>query len=250
MHNLATIRCFWLATFLWATVGLQAQEDAQDTSPLPWSVAFGAFLSTQGGGGHLDYGIGKGRRQIVIAIDAYTLHDKRETKIESAFGEQGGDYTFGKLNYVFMISPTAGVQWALFPENDRNLLDFRLTAQVGPAIAVMVPYKVEIFTPVAGRPQFGFAEVQSYDPDLHGFEDIIRKAKVFDGNVETTNKIGVSTRVNLLMDFSKSTEYVSGIRIGVNADFFSDELPIMAITENKKAYLTATVGLVFGFRQR
>ncbi len=228
-----------------------SQEEApRERETLPWSLSFGGFLSTQGGGGHIDYGMGRGDRQLMIAIDAYTLHDKRETKIASAFGEQGGDYTYGKLNYVFMVSPTVGMQWNLFPDGDRNLIDFFVSAQVGPAIAFLVPYKVEIFTPVAGRPQFGFPKVENYNPDIHGYEDIIRKAKVFDGDLETTNQIGVSARLNMYLDFSKIPEYLSGVRLGLNADIFSDELPVMAISQNRKAYLTATVGLVFGFKQR
>ena len=221
-----------------------------DRNPIPWSLSFGGFLSTQGGGGHLDYGIGRGNRQLMVSVDAYTLHDKRETKIASAFGEQGGDYSYGKLNYVFMVSPTVGMQWNLFPDGDRNLIDFHVSAQVGPAIAFLVPYKVEIFTPVAGRPQFGFPKVENYDPGLHSYEDIIRKAKVFDGDLETTNRVGVSTRLNMYFDFSKNPEYLSGVRLGVNADIFGEELPVMAITENRRAYLTGTVGLIFGFRQR
>ena len=90
------------------------EEDGRQT--LPWSLSFGGFLSTQGGGGHIDYGMGRGDRQLMVSLEGYTLHDKRETKIASAFGEQGGDYTFGKLNYVFMFSPTVGMQWNLFPD--------------------------------------------------------------------------------------------------------------------------------------
>ena len=228
---------------------LGAQESIDEgRNSLPWTLTFGGFLSTQGGGGHLDYGFGRGKQQIKVSLDAYTLQDKRETKIESDFKEQGGPYTFGKLNYVFIVSPTVGFQRNLFPDENRNLIDLHFSAQIGPSIAFLIPYKVEIFTPLAGRPQFGRPSVENYDPAKHGYEDIIRRAKVFDGDLETTNKIGLNIRTNMYLDLSKNPEYITGVRIGVNADWYPEALPIMAISENKKAYITGTVGLVFGFK--
>ncbi|MEM6631170.1 MAG: hypothetical protein AAF694_15925 [Bacteroidota bacterium] len=224
------------------------QSDEEGRDKMPATFTFGGFLSTQGGGGHLDYGFGRGKQQIMVSLDAYTLHDRRETKIESDFKEQGGPYTFGKLNYVFIVSPTIGIQRNLFPDEDRNLIGFHVSAQIGPSIAFLIPYKVDIFTPIAGRPQFGRKVVENYDPSRHGYEDIIRRAKVFDGDLEAENQIGLSIRTNLYLDLSKNPEYLSGVRIGVNADVYPDELPIMGITENKKSYITGTVGLIFGFK--
>jgi len=223
-----------------------------NTDRLPWSVTFGAYLSTRGGGGQLNYIQGRNRNQLIISLDGYVISDTRETDIGSAFGEQGGEYTYGKLNYVFMLTPTAGIQRDLFPINERNLINMRLGVQVGPAIAFVIPYKLEIFNPIAGRPTLGFPSIEAYDPSIHGYEDIIRRAKLFSSEEEQglnpETQIGVSFKTHMLFDFSKNYEYVGGIQLGFGLDYFSESLPIMAFVDNKQTYLSGTLGIIFGLR--
>ncbi len=255
MTSKLTVLLISLFLMVFSFSGVKAQRletNDNERTTLPWGVTFGAYLSSRGGGGQINYAWGRGSRQFMISIDGYTVKDSRETPIESAFGEQGGDYTYGKLNYVFIVSPTAGIQQNLFPSGDQNLINFRWSAQVGPAFAFLIPYKLEIFTPVAGRPQYGYASIESYDPITHGYDDIIRRAKLFNQeetqSLDAITNVGASFRTNMLIDFSKADDYVGGIQLGFGLDWFSGTLPIMAFVDNKQVYVSGTVGVVFGLR--
>ncbi len=228
------------------------QRDDTEAGTIPWGVTFGAYLSSRGGGGQINYLWGRGNRQLMISVDGNVLKDSRETLIESAFGERGGDYTYGKLNYVFSLSPTVGIQQNLFPSNDQNLINFRWSAQIGPSFAFVVPYKLAIFTPLAGRPNYGRPTFEAFDPESHSYEDIIRRAKLFDSEessgLDASTEIGLSVRTNILIDFSRARDYVGGIQLGFGVDWYAEELPIMAFVENKQMYMSGTVGVVFGLR--
>ena len=229
--------------------GQDITENTDVKAPAPWGFTAGAFISTHGGGGQLNYLWGRGRRQLMVSLDAYLLEDDRETKIESAFGDQGGKYTFGKINHVFLITPSIGFQQNLFPANDNNLINFRVGAQIGPTIAMSTPYFIEVFTPAPGRPSYGFGTVVPYDPEAHRYEDIIRRVKLFNSDFDFTTNIGLSIRTHLLIDFTKGKNYVGALQLGVNVDTFAESLPIMAFVDNNKTFVTGTIGLVFGFRK-
>lgn len=245
-------RVYLLCMAVGVCLHLHAQElseDPEGSETVPWGFTMGAAVSTHGGGAQLNYLRGKGARQWMFSLDTYLLEDDRETRIESAFGENGGRYSFGKLNYAFLVTPTVGFQQNLFPAKDYNLLNFRVGAQVGPTLAMLTPYYVEIFTPVPGRPAFGYGEVMPFDPDVHQYEDIIRKVKLFSSEFDFTTQIGLSVRTHILIDFTRGKNYVGALQLGLNVDAFAEPVPLMAFVDNKKTFVTGTLGLVFGMRR-
>lgn len=223
------------------------QAEKEEKAPTPFGMNFSAYLNNLGGGGRISAVKTLGNRQFTVSADFYTMFDPRETRIQSAFGEQGGKYTYGKLNHVFVFSPSVGIQQNLFRTHENNLVEIKAGVMAGPAIALLVPYKVEIFQPLQTQPGYGFGRVEAYDPDKHAYNDIIRRIKVLKEDLDYTTELGLSLKSYMYLDLAGLRSYVAGIQLGLNMDYFSEKLPILAFTDNKQAYLSGSIGLIFGF---
>jgi hypothetical protein len=57
---------------------------------------------------------------------------------------------------------------------------------------------------------------------------------------------GVSTRVALIVDVSRKEKNITAVELGLNADYFFENVPIMAFIPNRNFFVAGTLGLTFG----
>lgn len=237
---------FCLLTFKTSIAQVEVDED-----PLDQAFWVGLEYASNGLGMSFNYLRGQKALQWGVSVDFSWARDERELNIPSAFGDQGSEYIYGKINHLFILSPTAGIQANLFPNTSSNHIEFNLAAKAGPAIALLNPYYVEIFEPVPNNPLFGMRETRAFDPEVHSYDDVIGKAGLFGGPFSPEAKIGLSLRLLGVMDFSKSSRYIGGIIMGINADLFPERLTVMVERdglENHQAFISFRIGLVLGNR--
>lgn len=239
------------ACLIFLSLNASGQLFRAEEKPITGGWQMGFHDTNRGFGTSLHYLRGPESRQLVAGLDAHLVRDLREVRSESAFGQQGRKYVFGKLNNLVVLSPTVGYQVDLFPLGKGNLLNFRLGARVGPAIGLLNPYYLEIFVPVPNRPQLGDREVQPYDPAVHTYASIIGRAPVLNNSLDLDAQIGASGRVYGIIDFSNRTRTIRGVQLGVDVDWFAEPVPIMADfveKRNNRLFIAASAGLLLGNR--
>ena len=224
---------------------LNAQEDVETIRPERLSgVGAGMVASTRGGGFQIHYLNGLPHKKWMVSLDFSSLKDHREELIESAFRDKGSSFIFGKVNHAFVLAPVAGIQQELFP-NHHNRIKLKVSGQLGPALALLTPYKVEVFEPAPGSPLYGFRTVEAYNPEEHSYEDIIGRTNFFSSDLSLSTQVGLAIRTQIWMDLTQSQKMVGGIVLGMNADIFPENLPIMSHVENPRSYFSFHVGLIF-----
>lgn len=219
-------------------------------------VLVGFNLSNRGLGVNLNFFRGGDRQQLVYGVDIFSVRGANEASVQSAFGDQGKDYVYGKQNYLFVITPSIGLQRELIPKALGNFANVRVGAQLGPAIGLLNPYSVEIFEPIrnntGGQAYYGYRVIVPYDPTEHSYDEIIGRAGLLSSKLNLRAQLGVSLRLHTLVDFSRNQRYIGGMQIGLNADYFPKEVPIMAElggkVQNQRFFLAGNIGLVFGNR--
>ncbi|MDP5171946.1 MAG: hypothetical protein NWR72_16975 [Bacteroidia bacterium] len=222
-----------------------------DPKPISAGWQMGISTSYKGAGFSLHYLKGSDNQQYVAGLDLNMVRDGREYRSTSFFGNQGKKYVFGKLNNLIVLSPSVGIQKNIFPAGAGNLLNLRLGAKVGPAIGLLNPYYLEIFAPVAGRPQLGDRVVEAYDPTVHTYTSIVGRAPILSSPLDLSTQIGVSAKTYALLDFSNHSEAIRAIQVGVNVDWFPSAVPIMADfieARNNQLFFAVHIGLVLGNR--
>lgn len=241
---------FFLSLLILFPIELSAQFEEEE-EPISAGWQLGLQSTTRGWGGSLHYLKGADRMQFLFGADLNIARDSREFRTESFFGTQGRNYVLGKLNHLAVFSPSIGIQRDLFSIGNGNLLNTRVGAKVGPTIGILTPYFLEIFSPVAGRPQLGDRVVEAYDPDRHTYTSIIGRASIFDHDFNPEFEFGLSAKVYGMIDFSNNSTSIRAVQIGVNADWFASPVPIMADfaeTSNSQLFIGVQLGLLMGNR--
>lgn len=223
----------------------------EEEEPISAGWQLGIQSTTRGWGASLHYLIGPDEMQIVAGVDMNVIKDPREIRIESFFGQQGRDYVFGKLNHFAALSPMIGVQKNIMQVGSGNLLNLRVGGLIGPTLGILTPYHLEIFSPIAGRPQLGDRVVEPYDPAVHSFTSIVGRASIFDSDFDPSAQFGLSAKVYGVIDFSNTSESIKAVQLGVNANWFASPVPIMADfaeVENSQLFVSVSFGLLLGNR--
>lgn len=226
---------------------LRAQEEIEPQGVR--GMAIGLHITTGGIGFNINHLRGNDPNKLfLVGLEINSVRDTREVQIESAYGEQGKKYVFGKANHFYVATPSVGIQQNFFPLHANNQLNVRLGIQAGPAIGIVSPYLVEIFESLPGNSFYGRRSIEQFNPEEHAYSDIIGKANFLSEPLETDFKIGLSLKGSAWIDFSRSNHYISAIQLAVNADIFPSEIPIMVVSQNKQVFIAGSLGIVFGNR--
>ncbi|MEO0469938.1 MAG: hypothetical protein AAF206_09995 [Bacteroidota bacterium] len=229
-----------------------AQDERPEQAPNESGFMFGLHYSDRGPGLNLAVLKGAPYRQWLFGLDIFLVKDSKETLIEPFFGEQGKRYVFGKLNHLFVVSPSLGVQWDMVPRSAVNLLNVRGNLKVGPAIGILNPYHLEIFEASPGSPFVGTREILPYDPANHSYSKIIGRANFLSSRIDPTFRFGLSVQANAILDFSSVDAAITGVNLGMKVDAFPSPVPIMADelqnVQNQRIFVAISAGLMFGRR--
>lgn len=243
-------RIVLLGLLLSSGVNVHAQFRAEE-EPISAGWQLGIQTTTRGWGASLHYLIGGDDMQIVAGLDFNVVKDPREIRTESFFGQQGRDYVFGKLNNFAALSPVIGLQKNVVSIGNGNLLNLRVGGLIGPTLGILNPYHLEIFAPIAGRPQLGDRVIEPYNPAVHSFASIIGKASIFDSDFIPSTQFGLSGKVYGIIDFSDNSNAIKAVQLGLNANWFASPVPIMADfveVPNNQMFLSVSIGLLLGNR--
>ena len=239
-----------LSLFLFSP--LLGQEEETENESIENGFLFGLHYSDRGPGLNLAVLKGPAYRQWLFGLDIFLVKDSKETLIAPFFGEQGKRYVFGKLNHLFVATPSVGLQWDVFPRSSVNLLNVRANVKVGPAIGILNPYHLEIFQASPSNPFTGTRETLPYDPAEHSYSKIIGRANFLSSRIDPTVRLGLSVQANALLDFSSVDASITGLNLGIKMDAFPSPVPILAEelqnVENQRIFVAISAGLVFGRR--
>ncbi len=228
-----------------------AAQVSEANSPISAGWLFGYQQTNRGWGASFSYLTGRDVLQWSGNLDIHLVKDLRETRRESVFGPRGRPYVFGKLNHLFVLSPSVGFVRNVVKVGNGGLLNVRLGGKVGPAIGLLNPYYLEIFSPIGGNTNVGEAVVQAYDPSEHSYQNIVGRAGALSSPFNPKVQVGASSKIFALIDLSQDSKKVNAVQVGLHADWFPSPVPIMADfveTAGNQFFLAFSLGFTLGNR--
>lgn len=177
-------------------------------------------------------------------IDLQTLRYPKEIKSQGEASEKRR-YVYGKLNSVFLLRGSLGLQNVLFQKGDNKAVEVRYSYSIGGILAFSKPYYFQVYTrPSARQVDYVKFNTESLNPDSVG--RIIGRGGYSKGLAEMKVYPGVSAKFNLSFEYAPYTNLIRAIETGVSVDYFPQSLALMAHNPAENIIVSLHVGFVFG----
>jgi len=210
---------------------------------------FGLQFRTNGYGGFLELGRMKtNRRTNIYRADFTEIKHQKEDKQPNAGFIFGNPYIYAKKNYFYQLTLGFGQQYILGQKGNKNGVAVSAIYNGGLALGLLRPYYIEVKDPV--RPgETKVIKYSSADSSLFVGPTIHGGAGFGKGWNEIKIKPGAFAKAALRFDFGRFNEVVSGIEVGVSAEFYSDKIPIMVAQKDRQFFYQGYIAVLFGRRK-
>ncbi|MCK4922909.1 MAG: hypothetical protein KAS71_17790 [Bacteroidales bacterium] len=205
---------------------------------------FGGFLNSNGLGG--DYTFSErinARDHQLYQVEVLMLRHPKEIKISNSYYTNKG-FVFGKTNNFIEIKGQWGKQTEVYRKNDASGISVKYFYSMGPTIGILKPIYYEILY-TTGVPWDVYTKIEKFTTSVHQ-TNIYGKASFFEGIREISIIPGISAKFGFNFEYSKDNKSLSALEIGIGADLFPKNIPIMAIETNQFFYLNLFAGYRFG----
>jgi len=175
----------------------------------------------------------------------------KEEKVPTLNAQQGfliiSSYIYGKRNNFYYLKAGIGQQTLIGGKGNKNGVAVSAIYGAGVSAGLLKPYYIEIVNPSTNQKQeikYNNNDSLFLDPTI-----ILGKASFGKGFNEIKFVPGVHARAALRFDYGRYNEVLSAMEVGVNAEYYSQTMPILLLNPEKKFFFNAYIALVFGKRK-
>jgi hypothetical protein len=163
----------------------------------------------------------------------------------------GNSYVYGKQNNFYFLRAGFGQQKTIGGKGNKNGVAVSGIYGGGLTLGMLKPYYVQITDNTA--PGGGTKDIRYSDSTAKVFLDptaIIGGSGFGKGISEIKFVPGVSVRAALRFDYGKYNETISALEVGINAEYFSQAMPILVgVNDTKKFFFNGYITVNFGRRK-
>jgi len=182
-----------------------------------------------------------GKSRSFYEIDVQSLRDPKEVKV-SGTAENRKRFVYGKLNSVFLLRGSLGVQNVIFGKADNKAVEVRFSYSAGPTFAFAKPYYYQLPNSLRSSES---VEVK-FNNESFTQDSVVGKGRFSTGLAETKIYPGINAKFNLSFEYANYTNLIRAIETGITIDYFPKALPIMARNPAENIIITLHVGFVIG----
>jgi hypothetical protein len=205
---------------------------------------FGFKANTDGYG--LSYEMGRFKSARVTNIYQLELNEKKhkqEKKLNSFNGLEFNSVILYKLNNFYQFKIGMGQQRILGGKGNKNGVAVAAIYAGGLSLGLLKPYLIEV--DVNGK-RFNSRYPTILDSN---YTEIIGAAGFTKGWGELSLKPGLHAKAALRFDYGRFNETVTGIEVGVNAEYYTGKIPQMYGTEQKQFFFNGYITILLGKRK-
>ncbi|NCI47072.1 hypothetical protein [Sediminibacterium soli] len=214
--------------------------------------AFGFKFNTDGWGMFYEHG----KYKTITNTNLWWLefgerkHPKEE-KVPTLSASSGfliiSSYIYGKRNNFYYLKGGIGRQTLIGGKGNKNGVAVSAIYGGGLSLGLLKPYYIEIDNPTTGkREQIKYNNNDSLflDPSI-----ILGRGGLTKGLGEMKIVPGIHARTALRFDYGRFNELISALEVGLNAEYYTQSMPILLLNKEKKFFFNAYVALTFGRRK-
>jgi hypothetical protein len=199
-------------------------------------------------------------KTIYSSFEIGYVKDPREYKqnrnIPLSVNKISRSFRFGKQNQIFVLRAAKGQKKLFTDKAKRKGLALGYNAQIGPSIALVKPYYLELIyqTPVDNTILVELKEEKYSEENADKFLDynsVFGGAGFWKGINEISIIPGIQSKLGLFFSPGAFEEFAKSIEIGIMADIYVKKVPVMVETEsvsNKSYFINFYVNFEFGKR--
>ena len=184
--------------------------------------------------------------------------DPKQYKQSNAIGVSGtsivffgNSYVYGKQNNFYFLRLGFGQQKILGGKGNKNGVAVSAIYGGGLTVGMLKPYYVQVQDNSGSAT--GVKDIKYSDSTANKFLDpsiIIGGSGFGKGFGEMKYVPGITGRFALRFDYGKYNEVVSALEVGVNAEYYSQAMPILVgVNDTKKFFFNGYIALTFGRRK-
>lgn len=209
---------------------------------------FGLQFRTNGYGAFYEMGRMKtNRRTNIYRVDFTEIKHQKEDKQPNAGFLFGNPFIYAKINYFYQLTLGFGQQYILGQKGNKNGVAVSAIYNGGLAIGLLRPYYIEVDDP--NDPEIRTIKYTPEDSALFLSQQIIGGAGFGKGWNEMKIKPGAFAKAALRFDYGRFNEVVSGIEVGISADFYAGKIPLMVGQKEKQLFFQGYIAVLFGRRK-
>jgi hypothetical protein len=189
------------------------------------------------------------RKSMIYRIDLTEIKHLKERKSSNGNGLIfGNPFIYSKSNYFYQLTLGFGQQYVLGQKGNKNGVSVSAVYNGGLALGLLRPYYLEVQDPLNGQNKI----IKYSDADKALFLDgasIVGGGGIGKGWNEIKVKPGAYVKTAVRFDYGRFNEMVSGIEIGVSAEYYGAKIPILIDQKEKQLFFQAYIALLFGRRK-
>ena len=175
----------------------------------------------------------------------------KEEKVPTLNASQGfliiSSYIYGKQNNFYYLKAGIGQQKLIGGKGNKNGVAVSAIYGGGFSAGLLKPYYIEIQNPSTNKKEeikYTGNDSLFLDPTI-----ILGKGGLTKGFNEIKFVPGVHARAAIRFDYGRYNEVLSAIEVGVNAEYYTQTMPILLLNKDRKFFFNAYISLVFGKRK-
>lgn len=205
---------------------------------------FGFKANTDGYG--LSFEMGRFKSARVTNIYQLELNEKKhkqEKKLNSFNGLEFNSVILYKLNNFYQFKLGMGQQRIIGGKGNKNGVAVAVIYAGGLSLGMLKPYLIEV--DVNGK-RFNSSYPTILDSN---YTEIIGAAGFTKGWSDLSIKPGLHAKAAMRFDYGRFNETVTGIEVGVNAEYYTGKIPQMQDTEQKQFFFNGYITILLGRRK-
>jgi hypothetical protein len=228
-------------------------EEGENTYNREFSM--GGRLNTDGWSGFFELGYKKTRNstnyfQFELAEKKHPKQDRATNQITTPLGWfNTNPYVYGKQNNFFQAKFGAGQRKLIGGKGNKNGVEVTGIYYGGLSLGLMKPYYIDLMESagdVNTRKQETYSE-ENRDRFLN--RDLIYGGGGFGkGWGEVKLNPGLHAKAGMRFDWARFNDVISALEVGLNAEYYAKEVPIMVEYDPKRFFFNAYLSLQFGKR--
>lgn len=156
-------------------------------------------------------------------------------------------YIYGKQNNFYYLKAGLGQQKLIGGKGNKNGVAVSAIYGGGLTAGLLKPYYIEIENPNTNQ-----REEIKYDNNDALFLDptiVVGRGGLTKGLNEIKFVPGAHARAALRFDYGRYNEVLSALEVGVNAEYYTQTMPMILLNKEKKFFFNAYIAVVFGKRK-
>lgn len=220
--------------------------------------AMGLHLNTDGYGLYFEHGRAKSiRKTNLFSLELGERKSQREQRVSSIVGmySAANPFIFGKINNFYYAKLGFAQSYLIAGKGNKNGVALTAIYGGGFSAGFLKPYFLKVSPngslndtkDVRYRGEDTIYYTTGASPSGQG--GIIGASGFTKGFGYAKFVPGFHAKFALRFDYGRYNEVVSALETGVNAEYYTQEMPIMAIAPSSKFFFNAYVRLLFGRRK-